>query len=119
MSDNLDSILLTVRKIIGPSEGYDVFDKDLKMHINSFFEVLTQCGVGPKDGFVITGETEKWSDFTTNAKELQMTKEYIALRTRLAFDPPASSFAMDSMKKISEEMEWRLYIAAQELNGEW
>ena len=48
-----------------------------------------------------------------------MTKEYIALRTRLAFDPPASSFAMDSMKKISEEMEWRLYITAQELNGEW
>ena len=113
-----DSILLTVRKLIGPNSDYDVFDDDLIVHINSFFEVLTQCGVGPENGFRITGPTEKWSDFTTDGHEFDMVKQYITLRTRLAFDPPASSFAMDAMKKIVDEMEWRMYIRAEEIKRE-
>lgn len=115
MEDNLyDSILVTTRKLIGPNGNYDVFDEDLLVHINSFFEVLTQCGVGPEEGFRVIDENTKWSDFTTNGEEYAMARQYIVLRTRLAFDPPASSFAMDSLKKIADEMEWRMYIKAQE-----
>lgn len=113
-----DSILATVRKLIGPNSDYTVFDEDLILHINTFFAVLTQCGVGPDEGFKITGVGEQWSDFTTNGKELEMTKEYIFLRTRLTFDPPASSFAMESLKKTADEMEWRLYAQAELMKRE-
>ena len=44
-----------------------------------------------------------------------MAKDYIQLRTRLIFDPPSSSFVIDLFKKNADELEWRMYIAAEEL----
>lgn len=108
-----ESILLTVRKLIGPSADYEVFDTDLIVHINAFFEVLTQCGVGPDEGFIVSGEAETWTDFISDPKLLPMVKDYITIRTRLTFDPPSSSFAMDSLKKTADELEWRMYIKAE------
>lgn len=111
-----ESILETVRKMIGPSGDYDYFDTDLIVHINSMFEVLTQCGVGPVSGFHITGSDEVWSDFITNGVLLHMVKTYIETRVRLIFDPPTSSATAEALKKVADELEWRMYIQAQELN---
>lgn len=116
MEETNDSILETVRKMIGPSEDYNYFDTDLIAHINSMFEVLTQCGVGPVEGFFITGSDEKWSDFITSGVLLRMVKTYIATRVRLIFDPPTSSATAEAFKKTADELEWRMYIQAQELN---
>ena len=39
-----DSILSSVKKMLGLPEEYDAFDLDIITHINSAFTVLTQLG---------------------------------------------------------------------------
>ena len=58
-----ESVLTSVKKLLGIDEGYTHFDADIVMHINSVFSILTQMGVGPANGFSITGKDEGWSDF--------------------------------------------------------
>lgn len=111
-----NSILLTVKDMIGPSIDYGVFDTQLVMQINSFLNVLTQLGVGSQEGFEITGDEEKWSDLLGDQEKLlNMCKSYISIRTRLVFDPPTSSFVIDALKKNADELEWRIYIMVQEM----
>lgn len=120
MAEEYPRILDSVKKWIGPSVEYDYFDSDILMNINAFFAVLSQCGVGPSNGFHVT-EDSKWDDFLPDdSNVLAMAKEYIQLRTRLVFDPPSSSFVIDLLKKNAEEMEWRMYIqtdSERRLNG--
>jgi hypothetical protein len=116
------TILETVKDMIGPSIDYDVFDKTLLIHINSFFEVLTQCGIGPEDGFKVD-ENTTWDDFITTGvtnKLFDMAKDYIQICTRLVFDPPTSSTAVDILTQTYKEMEWRMFVEAdsnKRLNG--
>lgn len=58
-----DSILTSVKKMLGLSEEYDAFDLDIITHINSVFTILTQIGVGPGNGFMIEDKTPVWTDF--------------------------------------------------------
>lgn len=104
-----DGILTSVKKWIGPSVDYDYFDSDLLMNINSYFAVMTQCGIGPSAGFHVT-EDSKWDDFVEAGPTLEMAKQYVQLRTRLTFDPPTSSFVIELLKENAREMEWRMYI---------
>lgn len=109
------SILLSVKKMLGPSADYDVFDPELIIYINSVFGTLHQLGVGPEEKFVITGDSELWSDFTTEGEEIEEVKSYIYLRVRLLFDPPSSSFVLSSFKEQIKELEWRLQCKAEEI----
>lgn len=109
------SILLSIKKMLGPSADYDVFDPELIIYINSVFGTLHQLGVGPEEKFVITGDSELWSDFTTEGEEIEEVKSYMYLRVRLLFDPPSSSFVLSSFKEQIKEMEWRLQCKAEEI----
>ena len=109
------SILLSVKKMLGPSADYDIFDPELIIHINSVFGTLHQLGVGPEEKFVITGDSELWSDFTTEGEEIEEVKSYMYLRVRLLFDPPSSSFVLSSFKEQLKELEWRLQCKAEEI----
>jgi hypothetical protein len=109
----MDSILTSIKKLLGISEAYDHFDTDLIMHINSVFSILNQLGVGPSSGFVITGKDETWNQFTEDRTELEQVKSYIYMKVRLLFDPPASSVVMDSINRMIGEFEWRLNVAAE------
>ena len=43
------------------------------------FFILTQIGVGPANGFSITGESETWSDFIgQNVNRFSLVKSYAA-----------------------------------------
>lgn len=107
----MESILTSVKKLLGMTEEYAVFDTDLIMHINSMFMILNQMGVGPKDVFCITDATATWSDFAGERADLAAVKSYVALKVRLLFDPPQSSVTMDAIKNQISELEWRLYVA--------
>ena len=106
----MDSILLTVKKGIGIDPSYEAFDPDIIMHINSVLFILTQEGIGPKEGFNITGQVETWEDFLeeSNAK-LSAVQSYVTLKTRLLFDPPQSGTLNEQITKLISELEWRLY----------
>lgn len=108
----MESILTSIKKLLGLTESYDHFDADIIMHINSVFMALTQMGVGPSEGFVIEDETTTWSDFAENTIPIESVKSYIYLRVRLLFDPPSSSAVIESMNRMISEFEWRLNVAA-------
>jgi hypothetical protein len=37
-------------------------------------------------------------------------KSYMFMKVRMMFDPPTTSFHLDSLKKMAEEIEWRLHV---------
>lgn len=108
MSD-MDSILTSVKKLIGIDKEDIAFDPDVIMHINSSFLVLSQLGVGPDEGFYINDDTAVWTDFiSNNMLLLNYVKTFVYLKAKLVFDPPSSSIAVQSMQEMVEEHEWRI-----------
>jgi hypothetical protein len=105
-----NSILDSVKKVLGLVPNYDAFDTDIVMHTNSIFSVLTQLGIGPVDGFEIEDAVAEWSDFLADVKMLNMVKTYVYLRVRLLFDPPTTSFLLASMEKQIEELTFRINV---------
>ena len=85
-----DSILTSIKKLLGIDADYKHFDSDIIMHINSVFSILTQMGVGPVNGFSVSGDGEKWSDFTEEPNKFSLVKSYMHLKVKLLFDPPSS-----------------------------
>lgn len=108
-----DSILTSIKKLIGPDYDYGPFDKDLVMHINSAFMILNQIGLGPSTPFHISGESETWSDFMGDVDRYLSVVDYIYIRCRLIFDPPANSFVATALKEQQQELEWRLNVMAE------
>lgn len=108
----MESILTSIKKMLGIIEEYEHFDPDLIMHINSVFSVLTQLGVGPSEGFQIQDSNDLWDDFLIDGSKLQLVKSYVYLKVRLLFDPPQSSAAITSINQQISEFEWRLQVAA-------
>ena len=109
----MDSILTSVKKMLGIAEEYTHFDVDLIMHINSVFLVLTQLGVGPPKGYSIANEYDVWNDFIPESAGLDMVKSYMYMKVRLLFDPPTSSAVMEAMNRMISEFEWRLNVAVE------
>ena len=109
----MDSILTSIKKLLGITEEYAYFDPDIVMHINSVFMDLRQIGVGPDEGFFIEDETSVWTDFIPEVGLMEAVKSYMYLRVRLLFDPPANSSLIESMNKQIEKLEWRLNVAAE------
>ena len=108
-----ESILTSIKKLLGITEEYTYFDVDIIMHINSVFSILTQLGVGPSNGFSIEDDSSTWDEFITDKSILESVKSYIYMKVRLMFDPPSSSFVLDSMDKMVKELEWRLNVSAE------
>lgn len=108
-----DSILNTIKKQLGITEDYTVFDNDLIMHINSVFLTLNQLGVGPDEGFFIEGKTDSWTDYIDEGVLLNSIKTYVYLKVKLLFDPPGSSYAIDAINNIIKELEWRINVQVE------
>ena len=109
----MESILTSVKKMLGIAEDYTHFDPDIIMHINSVFMILTQLGVGPSQGFFIEDDTAYWTDFIPESTKLQAAKSFIHLKVKLLFDPPTSSAVIEAMNRQASEFEWRLNVAAE------
>lgn len=117
MSENIiiESILTSIKKLLGIEDGHDYFDPELVMFINAAFQTLDELGVGPQDApFKITGKGEEWEDFLTDyTLNLEAVKTYIWIRVKLMFDPPTSSFAVSALDDQRKELEWRLLVQAE------
>ena len=106
----MDSILTTIKKLLGITKEDTSFDQDVIVHINSVFLDLTQIGVGPSEGFFITDETAIWGDFVDDVI-VEAIKSYMYLKVRLLFDPPTNSAVIESMNKQIDRLEWRINVA--------
>lgn len=109
----MDSILDSIKKLIGIDFEYDAFDMDLIIHINSSFSTLAQLGVGPPEGFVVKDRKAKWSEFLNDSAKLESVKTYVYLKVRLVFDPPQSSSVIKAYEDMIKELEWRINVTAE------
>ena len=119
-----ETILTSIKQMLGLPEDYTPFDRELVMHINSVLMILNQLGVG-NENFKITltqtaGENPKWvSNETWSAflgtgytGNMEAVKSYVFTKVKLLFDPPASGTLMESYKKLADEFEFRLNVAS-------
>lgn len=106
-----ESILTSIKKLLGIAEEYKQFDADIIMHINSVFSILTQLGVGPSDGFSIEDEDAEWTDFVPEKSKIEFIKSYMHLKVKLLFDPPLASAVIECMNQQIKELEWRILVA--------
>lgn len=106
----MESILTSIKKLLGITEEDSSFDLDIIMLINSAFVNLQQLGVGPSEGFSIEDDTATWEDFLGDDKAVNMVRNFIWLKVKMVFDPPTSSFVMDAIKHEIAENEWRLMV---------
>lgn len=110
---NMDSILESIKKLLGIAEEDTDFDTDIVIHINSVLMILNQLGIGPSDGFWINDNSAVWKDFVEDDKSIEAVKSYVYLKVRLLFDPPLSSAVTDAINKNISELEWRLNVIAE------
>lgn len=106
----MESILTSIKKKLGLGADYTPFDPDIIIAINAAFSVLTQLGVGPEKGFFICGPSETWSSYLGDRDDLEFIKEYVYLKVRYMFDPPAGS-VLSAMNELIKEYEWRINVA--------
>lgn len=108
-----DSILSSIKKLLGIPDTDTSFDLDISIHINTVFMTLNQLGVGPKLSFSITDANVTWDEFFDNRIDLNGVKTYVYLKVRMLFDPPTSSAVLDAYNKEIAELEWRLNLNAE------
>jgi hypothetical protein len=116
----MESILTSIKKLLGIAEEYTHFDADLIIHINSVLSILTQIGVGPAEGFSIKDESSVWGDFIPETENSnlglpairELIKSYVYMKVKLLFDPPLNSAVIESTNRIISELEWRIQVAA-------
>lgn len=109
--DPKNSILTSIKKLLGITESCTDFDTDIIMHINTVLMTLNQLGVGT-EGFQIEDKNAIWSEFIESDK-LAATKSYVHLRVKLLFDPPLNSAIIEAIKESIRELEWRLNVRVE------
>lgn len=112
-----ESILDTIKIMLGLEKDYNAFDTEIIAYINSALFTLFQLGVGPEEGFSITGSDEVWSNFIEENSNLIAVQTFIKLKVQLIFDPPSNSFVVDAINKQLDELTWRLCLEAEYLKN--
>lgn len=108
----MESILTTIKKMLGIEESDTSFDTDIIISINSALMNANQLGVGPENAFFITDSSETWTDFLDSTTNLEAVKTYIYFNVKLMFDPPPHGFLIDSINRQITELAWRLSVQA-------
>lgn len=119
----MESILTSIKKMLGIEAEYTHFDPDIIMHINTVFFELNRIGVGPEEGFMIEDDTTTWLDYIPDQAKFEAVKTYVYIKVKLVFDPPSSSAAIASLERMADKLEWRLcemaeYSRTSNTNGE-
>lgn len=114
VNSNDDSILISIKKLLGIMPEVTAFDQDIIIHINTVFSILASVGVGPKTGFRITGDSEVWDSFLSQCSDdnphlYDDVKTYVYMKVKIVFDPPSSSSLLDSYNNLIKEIEYRMY----------
>lgn len=103
-----ESILVSIKKLIGLAPEDDSFDVDLITHINSSIDVLRQLGID-SDNYV-EDASMTWGDYLPSSKYLQLVKSYIYMKVRKWFDPPQNGTTMEALNSSIAELEWRINV---------
>lgn len=117
MPEVTESILLSVKKLNNVAPDYTAFDADFILYINAGLADLNQVGIGPGEGLTIESEEDTWDDLIGEEPRLNAVKTFLGLKTRLMFDPPASSFAIEMMQGQLDEHLNRIMWAQEDIDA--
>lgn len=106
----VESILDSIKQLLGVDTNDTNFDKELIIYINGALMVMTQLGVGDDGGYSIIDKSNTWDEFMLGRKNLEAVKNAVYLRVRLIFDPPQNSFLVKAIEDQIKEYEWRIEI---------
>lgn len=112
-----DSILDTIKKMLGIDPSYTQFDEDVIVLINSAFSNLAQVGIIPTSGYRIESSSNTWDEVLGEHLNYDNLKSYIYLKVRVLFNPPSTSFALQAIQDEIKELEWRIYIEGGDEDG--
>lgn len=103
----MNSILNTIKLLLGIDKEYHQFDVQVLACINTAMASLTQLGVGPKEGMIVTSENV-WSDFIDDPR-LNLVISYVHLKVWLLFDSAnLNGSVIESINKQIGELEFRI-----------
>ena len=108
----IDSVLESVKKMLGIDAQYDAFDQELIIHINSALGVAKQVGIQLTDSFLIEDADKTWAQVVKDPNAIPLVKSYIYLKVKLIFDPPSTGVLHEAMERQIQEFEWRLFVDA-------
>ena len=109
-----ESILDSIKLILGVDTEYDAFDSEILMAINSSFMSLTQLGLGPAEGFKVPNKATTWADILGTRQDLESVRSYIGIKSRILFDPPANSYILQALQDSATEFQWRIRAQLEE-----
>ena len=101
-------ILTSIKLQLGIAESTTNFDPQIMMGINTAISALTQIGIGPTEGFLLTTGDEVWEDYLSEEGKFISVPTYIYCKTKLLFDPPANQTLLNALQRQADELEWRL-----------
>lgn len=108
-----ESILYTIKQMLGLEVDYTPFDVELIAYINSAIMTLTQLGIGLNKDFLVTGDTETWADFVGDRTDESAIQNYILVSVKPLFDSTLSGTAVESCNKMRDELAWRLKVRSE------
>ncbi len=111
-----DSILLSIKKLLGLTKECKDFDTDIIIHINTVIMNLDQLGIIIPKSFKVEDEKQLWSEIILDDEKLDSIITYVYLKVKLVFDPPLSSAVMEANKESIKELEWRITVQVDENN---
>lgn len=111
----MGSILGEIKEQLGLGAEAVGFNPELVLHINAVLSDMNQLGLGPDDGFEITGPDEEWEDFLGNDPRYNNAKTLMFLRIKMLFDPPQVGYLLTAYEKMIDKAEWRLNIQREEI----
>ena len=111
----MESILTSIKKLLGIEEDDTNFDTEIVMHINTVLMILRQMGVGPSEGFEIEDDTSTWQDYLGDkVVKFNAVKTYIFMKVKLAFDSASMPGPLiEVFNRQIAEFEFRLNLAAE------
>lgn len=105
------TIFSDVKDALGINPEDEAFDTRIKMHLETELAVLGQLGLF-EEGGSFDPYTTTWDDLDNRSRDpgnqhFGMVKNYILLRSQLAFDPPNGS-VLAYQESITKELSWRI-----------
>lgn len=109
-----DSILLSIKKLLGLSKDCTDFDTDIIIHINTVLINLSQLGIILPKNYAISDASNLWTEIIAKDDYLELIKTYMYLKVKMIFDPPLSSAVLEANHNMINEYEWRITVQVDE-----
>ena len=103
-----DSVLLSIKQMLGISPEDTSFDVNVIMSINTALTTLMDLGLTEVEDEIVTDDIMTWDDLLGGRTDIEYVKTYIYQKVKMIFDPPTSTAAIDAMQRSISELEWRI-----------